>query len=125
MKFPSRSCKPTYLKIDPEPANEVEVQSDTASLILRGERASGQDSFLWQVIRHRIAERLSKWIIRSCLTCRGLKAFLKMHALFFEMHPGGVEPSPHPAESLQTQLASIYSMHPGASVTRQPFVSRR
>jgi hypothetical protein len=45
-----------------------------------------------------------------------------MHTLLFEMHPGGVEPSPHPYGSLQTQLASIFSMHPGASVTRQSFV---
>ena len=33
-------------------------------------------------------------------------------------------PSPHPIGSLQIQLASIVSMHPGASVARQPFVSR-
>ena len=42
----------------------------------------------------------------SCLTILGLRSTLKMHALFFEMHPGGVEPSPHPTESLQTQPAA-------------------
>lgn len=50
---------------------------------------------------------------------------LRMHSSQWDMHPGDVEPSPHPIGSLQTQPAASMLMHPGASVARQPFVSRR